>query len=254
MWESILAKWKNVQDIKMSYNNDQLLSLTISPTGGLILWNCDWDDQPCPISPPNHEKIMPEKRESIDKLANARDKLNKKRDEIKRIGGLNDLHNEPVYKKDSIVSKSTNVSNRQISPGKIARNSCEDVLDNMQHNFHKNMDNIDFINQQKAMQEMQYQQPPPQLLKKSPIPSIANNLVLDENLGRVEEPSIADKKDYDIIDEFGIISTIQSEHQKFTNLMEEKLNYLSPIMHWLSSNNIKAAVNGIEALTEPVII
>lgn len=50
------------------------------------------------------------------------------------------------------------------------------------------------------------------------------------------------------------IQKIQKDHCKFVNQMEEKQNYLAPIFHWLSQNNIRAATNAIDQQTEPVII
>lgn len=43
-----------------------------------------------------------------------------------------------------------------------------------------------------------------------------------------------------------MIGKIRKEHKKFTDLMQDKQNYLKPIIHWLNTGKILAAVNAIE--------
>jgi hypothetical protein len=42
------------------------------------------------------------------------------------------------------------------------------------------------------------------------------------------------------------VKKIRKEHRKFFDLMQDKQNYLKPIIYWLNSGKIAAAVNAIQ--------
>jgi WD40 repeat protein len=56
---------------------------------------------------------------------------------------------------------------------------------------------------------------------------------------------------FNLMEGFG---EIRREHKKFCQAMEQKQNNLSPIFHWLSSGNNKAAVNAIEQKNDPMVL
>lgn len=56
---------------------------------------------------------------------------------------------------------------------------------------------------------------------------------------------------FDMMESFG---QIRREHKKFCQAMEQKQNNLSPIFHWLSSGNTRAAINAIEQKSDPMVL
>jgi len=87
---------------------------------------------------------------------------------------------------------------------------------------------------------------PPQAYQLAPA-QISKGIFDESTFQKVSESMINEnvapskyQKDYDMIEE------IQKEHSKFIDLMSEKVNYLKPIVHWMNSGNLNAAINGIE--------
>ena len=75
------------------------------------------------------------------------------------------------------------------------------------------------------------------IVKKSP-----NN---PSSLRQVESDLRASRQPDQVMD-YSMVKKIRKEHKKFTDLMQDKQNYLKPIVHWLNSGKIIAAVNAIE--------
>ncbi|CAD8100190.1 unnamed protein product [Paramecium primaurelia] len=50
------------------------------------------------------------------------------------------------------------------------------------------------------------------------------------------------------------INEILKDHSKVIQILNQRINYMKPIMHWWSNNNIKSAVNAINQLSEPSIL
>lgn len=223
MWETIETKWKGVSDMMMSPNNDQIFGLGLTSNCQLILWDCAWNDQPFPVSPANYESqnmnqvstSNPNMNPNQISADNANLSLQKRRDQLKRGS------------KDSPEGYSTLIEQRTNPKGPQMQQSPRNNNNNGMYpnqNFTPNGFDEVIGDSTRVMQEKHIQ--PQQEAKQPPM----------------------------AVDEFELINQIKKEHNKFVGLMEEKYNYLAPILHWFSTGNIKAATTAIQGLTEPVVI
>ena len=66
-----------------------------------------------------------------------------------------------------------------------------------------------------------------------------------QGLGESKDPK------YNMLETLG---EIRKDHKKFSTSLEQKQNYLAPIIHWLTMGNVRAAVNAIEKQNDPMVI
>ena len=213
LWETIETKWKNVCDIEMSPNNNQIFGQSLGgngmPNGKLNQWSCNWDDTPLPVSPTNFENVSTSinvsKSNNISNNSNpsyVENDLAKRRDKMKRE------HIDTGPQVDYVYNSDINQVNIK---------SSEPETNQSNNNMMQNVNMANYNN--------------------------ASNIISEQPT--IETPPVDDQEQ---------IKNIRKEHNKFVSLMEEKYNYLAPIQHWFSSGNIKAAINAIQGLNEPVVI
>ncbi|CAD8155271.1 unnamed protein product [Paramecium octaurelia] len=51
-----------------------------------------------------------------------------------------------------------------------------------------------------------------------------------------------------------LIHEIVKDHNKVQSVLTQRINYMKPILHWWSNNNLKSAMNAITQVTEPSIL
>ncbi|KAM3141022.1 hypothetical protein pb186bvf_006823 [Paramecium bursaria] len=61
-------------------------------------------------------------------------------------------------------------------------------------------------------------------------------------------------QDPDVYKQTDKINEIQKDHTKAIQILEQRMNYMKPINHWWTQNNVKSAVNAINQLNEPSIL
>ena len=81
-----------------------------------------------------------------------------------------------------------------------------------------------------------------------PTKQLASERIIKESKNEPEISKISNNVGGgDTLDEYEVIRNIQREHNKFTHIMEDKLNYLAPILHWMGTNNMKAVINAVQS-------
>lgn len=87
----------------------------------------------------------------------------------------------------------------------------------------------------------------PKVHQPAPIGNIVKKTPIDPSSFRqVESDLRASKEPSAHMLSTDMVGKIRKEHKKFTDLMQDKQNYLKPIIHWLNSGKVLAAVNAIE--------
>jgi hypothetical protein len=87
--------------------------------------------------------------------------------------------------------------------------------------------------------------PPRHALSKDNIPNAEDIKVPNNNLGSSKDPR------YNMLE---TLAEIRKDHKKFSTSLEEKKNYLNPILHWLNTSNTRAALNAIDKQNDPMVI
>ncbi|KRX07123.1 WD40-repeat-containing domain [Pseudocohnilembus persalinus] len=72
--------------------------------------------------------------------------------------------------------------------------------------------------------------------------------------GQFNMSSIYQQQDQDKYQQFDIIGDTLKEHQKFTHILQARINYMQPILHWWNNGNIKSALHAINQLTDSQLL